>query len=50
MHMYDYVAFSLGLYDRIRGAYLDHSQCKVEWNSKDGVQVGGSTVITIQVR
>ena len=43
------VDFSLGLYNRIRGSYLDHGQCRVEWNSEDGVPVGGSTVISVQV-
>ncbi len=43
-------AFSLGLYDRLRGSYLDHPHCKVEWNHADNDTVGGSTVVTIQVR
>ena len=42
-------AFSLGLYDRIRGSYLDHAQCHVEWNHKDDDTVGGSSVTTIKV-
>ena len=42
--------FSLGLYERIRGTYLDLDQSWVEWNHDDYVEVGGSSVITIHVR
>ncbi len=45
-----FAAFSLGLYDRIRGSYLDHPRCKIEWNHNDNDTVGGSTVIAVQVR
>ena len=41
--------FSLGLYERIRGTYLDLDQSWVEWNHDDYVEVGGSSVITIHV-
>ena len=29
--------------------YFDHKKCKVVWNQKDLVEVGGWTVITIKV-
>ena len=43
------VAFSLGLYERMRGTYLDVSRCVVEWNHENETQVGSPTVLTVKV-
>lgn len=41
--------FSLGLYERMRGSYLDVEQSSLEWNHEDEAQVGSSSVLTIKL-
>ena len=44
-----YIAFSLGLYERMRGTYLDVNKCVLEWNHENEAQVGVPSVVTIKV-
>ena len=44
-----YIAFSLGLYERMRGTYLDVDKCVLEWNHENEAQVGVPSVVTIKV-
>ena len=46
---FNFAEFSLNLYERFRGTYIDLDKCVLEWNHDDMAQVGGSSVLTVKV-